>query len=80
MMYPFLTLDDGTEITHSELLPDEKVKIYIEKSDEKDCFHHMTCYLPDYKIEEAYGFSKTEVEQLLQVVRSTASSLQEIKT
>ncbi len=72
MMYPFLTLDDGTEITHSELLPDEKVKIYIEKPDEKDCFHHMTCYLPDYKIEESYGFSKTEVEQLLQVVRSTA--------
>ena len=42
MMYPFLTLDDETEITHSDYLPTERVKIYIEKPDEKDCFHHMT--------------------------------------
>ena len=45
-MYPFLTLDDETEIVHSQMLPDGKVKVYIEKPDEKDCFHHATCYLP----------------------------------
>ena len=52
MMYPFMTLDDETEIVHSELLSTGKVKVYIERPDEKDCFHHMTCYLPDYKVEE----------------------------
>ena len=30
MMYPFLTLDDGTEIVHSEMLPDARVKVYME--------------------------------------------------
>jgi len=43
MMYPFLTLDDETEIVHSEMLPDERVKVYIEKPDAKDGFHHATC-------------------------------------
>ena len=27
MMYPFLTLDDETEITHSDVLPDGTVKV-----------------------------------------------------
>lgn len=35
MMYPFLTLDDGTEIVHSEMLPDSRVKVYMERADEK---------------------------------------------
>lgn len=48
MMYPFMTLDDDTEIVHSEMLPDGRVKVYIEKPDAKDCFHSAVCYLPDY--------------------------------
>ena len=39
MMYPFMTLDDGTEIVHSEMHPDGRVKVYLEKPDAKDCFH-----------------------------------------
>jgi len=31
MMYPFMQLDDNTEIVHSELLEDDKVRVYIEK-------------------------------------------------
>ena len=72
MMYPFLTLDDDTEIVHSEYLPSGRVKVYIEKPDEKDCFHHMTCYLPDYSVEEVSGFSDEEVDKYLEIVRSTA--------
>ena len=53
MMYPFMTLNDGTEIVHSETLPDGRVKVYIEKPDAKDCFHHVTCYLPDYSLSRA---------------------------
>lgn len=43
MMYPFLTLDDGTEIVHSEMRPNGSVKVYLEKPDAADCFHHATC-------------------------------------
>ncbi|MFR5914996.1 MAG: hypothetical protein ACLUGJ_07865 [Blautia wexlerae] len=34
MMYPFMTLNDDTEITHSEMKADGKVKVYIETPDE----------------------------------------------
>ena len=34
MMYPYLTLDDETEIVHSEMLENNTVKVYIEKPDD----------------------------------------------
>ena len=55
MMYPFLTLDDQTEIVHSEMMPDGRVKVYVETPNDKDCFHHGTCYLPDYQWVDIFG-------------------------
>lgn len=72
MMYPFLTLDDGTEIVHSEMRPDGTVKVYMEKPDEKDCFHHAACYLPGYRWEDIFGFSKDELARFQEVIESTA--------
>lgn len=72
MMYPFLTLDDGTEIVHSEMLPDKRVKIYIEKPDEKYCFRHATCYLPEYKWEDIYHFSDEDIQRYQEIIESTA--------
>ena len=72
MMYQFLTLDDKTEIVHSEMREDGSVKVYMEKPDEKDCFHHATCYLPQYQWEDIYGFSEDEMTRLREVVESTA--------
>lgn len=77
MMYPFLTLDDETEITHSEMLNNGTVKVYLEKPDEKDCFHHVTCYLPDYRWEENVGFSETEMDRYKEVIESTAHLIME---
>ena len=71
-MYPFLTLDDETEIVRSQMLPDGRVKVYIEKPDEKDCFHHATCYLPGYEWEDIYGFSEGEMERYRELIRSAA--------
>lgn len=71
-MYPFLTLDDQTEIVHSEMHEDGSVKVYMEKPDEKDCFHHATCYLPRYQWEDVYGFSEEEKNYLQEVLESTA--------
>ena len=48
MMYPFMTLDDDTEIVHSEMKPDGRVKVYLEKPDAEDCFHSAVCWLPGY--------------------------------
>lgn len=41
MIYPFMTLEDDTEITHSEIQVIGAVKVYVETPDEKDCFHSM---------------------------------------
>lgn len=72
MMFPFLTLDDDTEIVHSEMLYNNEVKVYIEKPDEVDGFHHLICYLPSYRIEENFGFTTEEVEKYMEIIRSTA--------
>ena len=68
----FLTLDDSTEIVHSEMQPDSTVKVYIEKPDEKDCFHHATCILPGYEWKDVFGFSKEDLVRYEEVIRSTA--------
>ncbi len=72
MMYPFMTLDDKTEIVHSDILIDGKVKIYVEKPDSNDCFHRLTCYLPSYELEDVYGFSEDEIIRYLDIIKSTA--------
>ncbi|MCI8755126.1 MAG: hypothetical protein HFG18_00890 [Oscillospiraceae bacterium] len=72
MMYPFLTLDDKTEIVHSEMKPDGSVKVYLERPDEKDCFHHAACYLPGYRWEDIFGFSKEEISRYQEIIESTA--------
>lgn len=72
MMYPFLTLDDGTEIVHSEMRSDGTVKVYMERPDEKDGFHYATCYLPSYTWEDIFGFSQDNIDRYLEVIQSTA--------
>ena len=49
MMYPFMTLDDGTEIVHSERKADGSVKVYLEKPDAELCFRSAVCWLPEYR-------------------------------
>ena len=49
MMYPFLKIDGDSEIVHSAMLPNGEVKVYIEKPDTKDGFHHASCLLSAYR-------------------------------
>ena len=61
MMYPFLTLDDNTEIVHSEMRPDAELG-----------FRHATCYLPSYTWEDVEGFTQVEINRYQEVIESTA--------
>ena len=72
MMYPFMTLNDDTEITHSEMKPDGKVKVYIETPDEKYCFKHATCWLPDYTWEDSFHYSDEEMAYFKQLLKNNA--------
>lgn len=72
MMYPFITLDDGIEIVHSVILPDRRVKVYMEKPDASDGFHHATCYLPDYQWTDIDGLTEAELRRCQEVIESTS--------
>ena len=61
MMYPFMTLNDDTEITHSEMKIDGTVKVYIETPNDTGGFHHATCWLPEYKWQDIKGYSNLEI-------------------
>lgn len=72
MIYPYLTLNDNTEITHSEMQADGNVKVYIETPNEKDDFHNATCYLPEYKWVEVSGYSDAEMAYFEKLIRDNA--------
>ena len=72
MMYPFMTLNDDTEITHSEMKEDGRVKVYIETPNEKDGFHHAVCWLPEYRWENIQGYTEDEMSYYRQLIRNNA--------
>lgn len=77
MVYSFMTLEDNTEIVHSQELDNGEVKVYVETPDEKDCFHHMTCYLPQYRLEDVFGYTDKEIEYYMDIIKSTAHLIME---
>ena len=71
MMYPFMTLDDNTEIVHSDMGADGSVKVYVEKP-VNGGFCSAVCTLPDYKWSEINGMDENEISRCNEVIRSTA--------
>ncbi len=71
-MYPYLTLNDDTEITHSEMKADGTVKVYIETPDETGGFKNAVCWLPEYKWEDIHGYSESEMEFYKELIRKNA--------
>lgn len=78
MMYPYMTLDDETEIIHSKLLKDNTVKVYIEKPDESDGFHFASCYLPGYEWKDISGFSEEEIKKYQTIIENNAHLIIEL--
>jgi len=72
-----MTLNDDTEITHSEMKADGRVKVYIETPNEKDGFHHAACYLPGHIWEEICGYSDEEMDFFKQLIRDNAHLIME---
>ena len=78
MMYRYLTLNDGTEVVHSEMMPDGRVKVLFERPDERDGFHDATCYLPDYSWEDVSGFSKADMKRNERLLKEVAHIIIEL--
>ena len=80
MMYPFMTLNDNTEIVHSESLEKdgrEQVEVRIETPDEKYCFKHATCWLPAYEWEDIFQYSDEEIDRFDEIIHSMAHLIME---
>ncbi len=63
MMYPYMTLGDGTEIVHSQLIKEEnnqRVIVHFEKP-VPEGFWDARCELPDYRWTEVHGFSDEDI-------------------
>ena len=77
MVIPFITLDDGTEFVCSDLTPDGRVRIDIERPDAKLCFKTATCWLPNYTWENVSGLTPEEVGELQGIIEPRARQLLE---
>ncbi len=75
MMHKFMELNDGTQIVHSDALYDDKgneyVKVYMEKPVQLG-FKSAYCFLPEYRWEKIDGFEENEIDQLKEIIQSTA--------
>lgn len=76
MMYPYMTLNDDTEITHSQMLEGGKVKVYIETPNDSGGFCDATCYLPDYTW-DVHGYTDAEMAYFKKLVRNNAHLIME---
>ena len=75
MMYPYMTLADGTEIVHSQLLKDQEgsacVEVHFERPKEGG-FDMARCSLPSYSWEIREGFADEEMAFFEEFLRHNA--------
>ncbi|MGN0361232.1 MAG: hypothetical protein ACI4ET_00130 [Bilifractor sp.] len=74
MLYPFMTLEDNTEIVHSESYIEnnkEHVRVEIEKPVEGG-FHSAECILPEYEWRNVQGFTQDDIMRYQKIIESVA--------
>ena len=77
MLYPFMTLNDETEIVHSESkMVDgrEAVKVVIEKP-VWGGFHSAVCWLPEYRWKDIQGFTSAEIRRYQKLLKENRNRL-----
>lgn len=70
MIYPLLTLKDGTEYTYTELRSDGTIIVYVETPDAVDGFHCLECVLPGILIRNVQGYSVQKQQEILDIIKS----------
>ena len=77
MMYPYITLADETEITHSHIIEENSmqcVEVHFERPKEGG-FATARCSLPTYKWIKREGFTDNEIEKFDQFLHHNAHLL-----
>ncbi|MGN0255843.1 MAG: hypothetical protein ACI4D6_07700 [Chordicoccus sp.] len=76
MKYPYMTFNDETEVTHSDLQKDGTVLVYIETPTDMG-FKNLTCVLPDYTYKNN-GYSKEELDFWKNYIQNNAHIILEL--
>ena len=74
MIYPYITLADGTEIVHTHVFEEDglqKVEVHFARPKEGG-FDTARCQLPNYKWLITDGFTDADMEVFDQLVHSNA--------
>lgn len=74
MMYPYMTLSDGTEIVHSHIIEEDherKVLIHFERPTEEG-FDSARCELPSYKWIMRQGYTDEDIVFFEKLIQSNA--------
>ena len=71
MIYPLLTLMDGTEYTYTELRSDGII-VYVETPDAVDGFHSLECVLPGIIVRNVQGYTLQEQKEILDIIKTHA--------
>lgn len=74
MMYPYITLADGTEIVHSHLIEkngEKSVEVHFERPI-KDGFDSARCVLPAYEWIIRDGYTDEEIKMFEDMLRHGA--------
>lgn len=77
MLYPYMTLEDGTEIVHSQIIEEDNIKkVYVNFERPRDGgFDEARCELPTYRWVSRDGFSDQEIKMFTRLVQSNAHLL-----
>ena len=71
MLYPYMTLADETEIVHSEMDADGRVRVCIERPVQGG-FQSAQCELPGYKWTDVKGFSDDYIRRFTDIIAKGA--------
>ena len=74
MMYPYMTLADGTEIVHSQIITKDGIDhviVHFERPTD-DGFDDARCTLPEYVWTDVHGFSQDEMDIFNEMVHTNA--------
>ena len=77
MMYPYITLADETEITHSHIIEKDniqQIEVHFERPKGYG-FDVARCILPEYKWLKIEGYTDEEIEKFNEILKHNAHLL-----
>ena len=77
MMYPYITIGDDIEVTHSQIIEEEgeqRIYVHFERpvDNEKRAFDEAECVVPRYEWKIETGFSADEMNMFNEFLHDNA--------